>query len=180
MGATGEGRVNRINSNAVYLCTYDKLGCTSTGSTFTNLALFSLLICRGNDKLLHVPYSTESLASFSTQNSQYRKLKLNCSSRLGVFAVLVASASHNHLLIVEVTGYSAYRAHWLHYTMKEWDFRVITFVFFSFFGLFPCIYAFLPGVAMTVKCQGHYGLIMQYLKNAWGNYFETIQISTQV
>lgn len=87
-----------LKSKAVYLFTSDKLGCETIGNTFTDLALFSLLSCRGNDKLLHFPYSTESLASFSTQSSQYEKLKLNSNRVLRVFAGLVTSASHNHLL----------------------------------------------------------------------------------
>lgn len=81
-----------LKSKAVYLFTSDKLGCETIGNTFTDLALFSLLSCLGNDKLLHFPYSTESLASFSTQ------LKLNSNRVLRVFAGLVTSASHNHLL----------------------------------------------------------------------------------
>lgn len=99
MKAAGEGDKKKIvNSKAVYLFTSDKLGCETFGNTFTDLALFSLLICRGNDKLLHFPYSAESLASFSTQSSQYEKLKLNSNIVLRVLAGLVTSASHNHLL----------------------------------------------------------------------------------
>ena len=67
---------------------------------------------------------------------------------LGVFAVLVTSASYNHLLIVEVKGRSALRAQWLSDRREEWDVRAwshsSTFVCFFVFFLYIYVHGTWP------------------------------------